>query len=181
MKTLTCHWIKCALFVLLLSWASQPLTVAGQSPMPEQGVQTERSTVLTLTVNGVSRQLSVADLAAMPQARVNVRNGHTNQDEVYTGVALSDLLSANGLPFTKDTQRTYLRSYLRAQGTDFYFAIYSASEVIPALNTSSVIVATHVNGRELGRDGLFKLVGTGDKQPARWVRNLISITLVTVN
>ena len=171
---------KCAVLAVLATSTSHP-AIAGQRSTTEQGVQAERSNALTLTVGGTSKQLSLGDLSSMPQTRVTVHNGHNNRDEVYTGVALHDLLSASGLPFTKETQRTYLRSYLRAQGTDFYFALYSAAEVSPDLNTSSVIVATQVDGRDLGTEGSFKLVSTEDKRPARWVRNLVSITLVTVN
>ena len=117
----------------------------------------------------------------MPQSTLRVHNAHANKDEVYTGVAVSDLLRVAGLPFSKETQQTLLRSYLRAQGTDFYFVLFSAPEVEPDLNTSSVLVATGVDGHDLGADGAFKLVGSGDKRPARWVRNLVSLTLLTVN
>ena len=157
----------------------QPRWAGGQQIAPVQSA--ERSTTLTLTLGGVSRQLSARDLSAMPQSQVTVHNVHTNRDETYTGVALYYLLSASGFPFTKETQPTYLRSYVRAQGADFYFVIYSASEVAPDLNNSKVLVATQMDRHDLGREGLFKLVSTGDKRPARWVRNLLSISLVTLN
>ncbi len=152
-----------------------------QDTMPSQRAPAERSAILTLTINGVSKQIALKDLASMPQSTLRVHNAHANKDEVYTGVAVSDLLRAAGLPFSKETQQTLLRSYLRAQGTDFYFVLFSASEVEPDLNTSSVLVATGVDGHDLGADGAFKLVGSGDKRPARWVRNLVSLTLLTVN
>jgi len=44
-----------------------------------------------------------------------------------------------------------------------------------------VIVATSVNGKDLGDDGEINLVASGDKKPMRWVSNLAKITLVTVN
>ena len=173
--TATKHAFALVLATLIL----QPRWVGGQRIAPVQS--TERSTTLTLTVGGVSKQLSARDLSAMPQSQVTVHNAHTNRDETYTGVALYDLLSASGFPFNKETQPMYLRSYLRAQGTDFYFVIYSASEVAPDLNSSNVLVATQVDRHDLGREGLFKLISTGDKRPARWVRNLLSISLVTLN
>ncbi len=158
-----------------------PLPCLSQSPTTGEHAPAERSTTLTLTVGGSSHQLSPAALAALPQSHLMVHNSHTNRDEDYSGVSLADLLAFAGLPFTKETQPTYLHSYLRAQGTDFYFVLYSASEVQPELSASSVLIATRLDGHDLGADGVFKLVSSSDKRPARWVRNLLSLTLVTVN
>ncbi len=162
-------------------WGLAALGVSAQSPAPTQHGVAERSTTLTLTLDGVSKQLTKADLSRMTQSTLTVHNSHTNREEHYTGVALVDMLSAAGLPFTKDTQQSLLHSYVRAQGTDFYFVLYSASELEPELNTSQVIVATAVDGQDLGEDGQFKLISSADKRPARWVRNLLSLTLVTLN
>lgn len=158
-----------------------PLPAFTQDLAPTPRTQAERSTSLTLTVGGISHQLSAATLAAMPQSHLTVHNSHTNRDETYAGVSLYDLLSSAGLPFTKENQQTYLHSYIRAQGTDFYFVLYSASEAQPDLTTSTVLIATRLDGHDLGPEGAFKLIASNDKRPARWVRNLVSLTLVTVN
>ena len=157
------------------------LSVLGQDLSTPSHAPAGRSTSLTLTVAGVSHQLSAASLAAMPQSHLVVHNSHTNRDENYAGVSLYDLLSSAGMSLTKENQQTFLHSYLRAQGTDFYFVLYSATEVQPDLNTSSVLIATRLDGHDLGAEGAFKLVTSNDKRPARWVRNLLSLTLVTVN
>ena len=185
MNPFTFRLMKFAFLTAVLALNACPARAAAQAAaqgtMPSQHAPAERSTILTLTVNGVSKQIALGDLASMPQSTLRVHNAHANKDEVYRGVAVSDLLRAAGLPFSKETQQTLLRSYLRAQGTDFYFVLFSASEVEPDLNASSVIVATGVDGHDLGADGAFKLVSSGDKRPARWVRNLVSLTLLTVN
>ena len=181
--------IKFALLVALAVSAACPLVWASQAgpqaadptAVPVKRAPAQRSTALTLTVNGTSRQISPGDLAKMPQSTLKVHNAHTDRDEVYTGVAVADLLRAGGLASSKETQGIFLRSYLQAQGMDFYFVIYSATEVEPDLNTASVIVATHVDGHELTDDGAFKLISSGDKKPARWVRNLFALTLTTIN
>jgi hypothetical protein len=41
-------------------------------------------------------------------------------------------------------------------------------------------VALGVDGKGLGDEGEFKIVIAGEKRPARWVRNLNSLTVVTV-
>jgi len=48
------------------------------------------------------------------------------------------------------------------------------------IHNADVLVAIAVDGKPLGEDGQIKLVASGDKRPARWVRNLSAITLVTV-
>jgi hypothetical protein len=41
-------------------------------------------------------------------------------------------------------------------------------------------VALTMGGKPLGYDGQLKLVSSEDKKPARWVRNLMAVTLVGV-
>jgi hypothetical protein len=48
------------------------------------------------------------------------------------------------------------------------------------MHAGDVIVALTLDGKPLTEDGAFKLVSTEDKRPARWVRNLMALTLVGV-
>jgi hypothetical protein len=138
------------------------------------------STTLALVVNGKTTTLSVADLQAMPQRTLTVHNAHTQVDETYMGVALSDLLAKQGIT-TADAagSRRVYHSYVRAEGTDHYWVLYSASEVEHAIHKGDVIVAVSMDGKPLADDGKFKLVATEEQKPARWVRNLQSLTFVT--
>lgn len=138
---------------------------------------TTPSTSLTLTVDGKATTLSAAELQAMPQKTVTVRNEHTKADETYTGVLLGDLLAKYGFPVDKTTQRKMLRSYLVAEGTDKYWVLYSVTEIEASEHNGEVIVATSMAGKPLGKDGQFKLVDSADKKPQRWVRNLKAITV----
>jgi len=165
--------------VLGASLSASP--VRGQA-MPEHAhAQASLSTSLTLTIDGKTTTLSVAELQAMPQKTVTVHNPHTKRDESYTGVELSDLLAKYGLALDRTTQRKVLHSYLRVEGTDHYFVLYSAAEVEGEIHNGDVIVATGMNGSGLGEDGAIKLVSSQDKKPMRWVRNITKITLVTVD
>jgi hypothetical protein len=135
------------------------------------------STILTLTVDGKATVFSTAELKAMPQKTVKVHNEHAKADETYSGVPLGDLLAKAGFVADKTTQRKMLRSYLRIEGTDKYWVVYSLTEVEASEHEGDVIVATSMDGKPLGADGELKLVSTGDKKPQRWVRNLAAITL----
>jgi hypothetical protein len=136
------------------------------------------STSLTLSVDGKTTTFPVADLKAMPQKTVSVHDEHTKMDESYSGVPLGDLLAKAGFTATKATQRKMLRSYLKAEGTDKYWVLYSVTEVEPSEHRGDVIVATSMNGKPLDADGELKLVSIEDAKPQRWVRNLTAITMV---
>jgi hypothetical protein len=135
------------------------------------------STSLTLTVDGKATVFSPAELTAMPQKTVKVHNAHTSVDETYSGVLLGDLLVKAGFVADKTTQQKMLRSYLRVEGTDKYWVVYSLTEVEGSEHDGDVLVATSMDGKGLGAGGELKLVSTGDKKPQRWVRNLVAITL----
>jgi hypothetical protein len=164
-----------ALFLLTAA-----LSLPAQQPMAEHAhAPAVPSTTLAFTVAGKSTTYNLADLKAMPQRTLTVHNGHNNKDEVYTGVALSDLLAKFGFNLDRDAKRIY-RTWLKAEGTDRYWVLYSASEVWSAMHTGDTLVALTLDGQPIAEDGAFKLVSSDDKRPARWVRNLDAITVVTV-
>jgi len=55
--------------------------------------------------------------------------------------------------------------------------VLSLAEVDPAFHQGQVIVADTRDGQQLGKNGPFQLIVSDDKRPARWVHNLVSITL----
>jgi hypothetical protein len=184
MKTAASLWCVMALCLATMGSAGANAQTA---PKTEMGKMTEHdhapappSTSLTVTVDGKATTLSVAELQSMPQKTVTVHNEHTKADESYTGVLLGDLLAKYGFAVEKTTQKKMLRSYLVVEGTDKYWVLYSVTEVEGSEHNGEVIVATSVGGKPLGADGQFKLVDSGDKKPQRWVRNLRSITVKSV-
>ena len=135
------------------------------------------STGLTLTVDGKSTTLPLTELQALPQRTITVHNEHTKADEIYSGVALGELLARSGFPVDSTTHRKMLRSYLIAEGTDKYWVLYSVTEIEASEHKADVIIATTRNGKPLGEDGALKLIDSGDQKPERWVRNLTAITI----
>ena len=135
------------------------------------------STSLIVTVDGKSLSFSPADVAAMPQKMLKVKNGHSGADETYTGVTLQTLLAKCG--FDSAPGKRLYHSYVRAEGTDHYWVLYSASELEGLLSGNEAIIALAVDGKPLGSEGQFKIVDALETEPARWVRNLQSLTVVT--
>jgi hypothetical protein len=142
----------------------------------------EPSTDLTVTgPQGKTMTLSSADVKALPHKTITVMNEHAKVNETYTGVALTDLLAKVGVPVGKDLKGKAYVMYVIAEGTDHYKVLYSLDEVDTVAHAGDVIVADTLNGAPLTTDGVFKLVSTEDKRPARWVRNLTTITVKTAD
>jgi hypothetical protein len=169
----------CAFAVCVVSFGMPRVRAQATGGMEMAKPAAVASTSLTLTVDGKPTTFSVADLKAMPQTSVSVHNEHSKMDETYSGVRLGDLLAKAGFVADKTTQKKMLHSLVRADGTDKYWVVYSATEVEGSEHDGDVIVATSMDGKPLGADGELKLVSTGDKKPQRWVRNLAAITLKT--
>ena len=138
------------------------------------------STALLVTAGGQSTTFKLADLQAMPQRSLTVHNAHSNKDETYTGVGLNDLLAKFKVSMDNGGAKQVYHSYVRAEGTDHYYVVYSATELESAAHAGDAMVALTVDGKALTEDGQFKMVVGGDKKPARWVTNLAKLTVVTV-
>jgi hypothetical protein len=147
-------------------------------PMPESMGQNKiPSGPLTISYNGQSSQWTAATLAALPHTTLTLFNEHAKANQTYSGVLLTDLLTPLGVP-NKPHGKDF-RIYLLAEGSDGYQVVYSGGEVTPDVHDGTVLVADSVDGKPIGGEGPLKLVATGEKRPARWVRNLVAIRVET--
>jgi hypothetical protein len=158
--------------------AGQPALVAQQM---EHSATPTPSTHLTIsTYEGKTLNFGPDELAALPHKQVAVFNAHSKANETYSGVLLADLLSKAGVPLGESVRGKLFMIGIVAQGMDNYSVLYSLAEVDPSIHTGDVIVADMLDGQKLGKDGAFKMVASEEKRPARWVRNLTSISVVKV-
>ena len=112
----------------------------------------------------------------MPHKSVTVFNEHTKANQTYSGVPLIDLLTQLGVP-DKPHGKEFLL-YLVAAGSDGYQVVYSLGELTPDVYDATVLVADTQDGKPIADDGPLKLVATGERRPARWVRNLVAIRVL---
>ncbi len=167
--------VSAAMFV----WALSLGAVSAQQEQPEQVPMAQVKAPpepLKITFGDKSATWTVAALAGLPHVTVTVHNEHTKADETYSGVPLIALLAPLGVsekPRGKD-----LRLYVVAEGSDMYEVVYAIGEVTPDVSASTVMVADTENGKALASDGPLKLIATGEKRPARWVRNLVAIKVM---
>ncbi len=176
-RTLIFFWVVCAALALG--------AVAQDSPTPPSPMKMDHpavakkgpANVLTVTFGETSQKYTLQDLASLDHHAIDVVNGHTKANEHYAGVLLSTLLTKVGVP-DKPHGKDF-RLYLVAEGADGYQVVYSLGEVSPDVHDGTVIVADRLGVETLADTGPFQLVATGEKRPARWVRNLVSIRVLT--
>ena len=146
-----------------------------QQPAP---AASDKSELLITVASHEPLHLSTAELKALPHVTVTFHNSHTNADETYSGVRLSDLLAKLGAPLGDALRGKALANYVVATGSDGYKSVLALGEIDPSFHPGDVIVADAMDGKPLdAHSGPFKLVVTEDKRPARSVRNLVSIEL----
>jgi hypothetical protein len=132
---------------------------------------------LKITFGDKSAVWTSPSLAALPHTTITVFNEHAKANQTYAGVPLIDLLTPLGV--TAKPRGKDFRLYIVAEGSDDYQVVYSIGEITPDVHDGTVLVADTVDGKSLENNGLFQLVATGEKRPARWVRNLVGIRVLT--
>jgi hypothetical protein len=138
-----------------------------------------------LTISGEVAKplsLSLADLSAMPHKSLKVTNPHDEKEEVYEGVALADLLKLAGAAEGEHLRGAAMATYVLAEAADGYRVVFSLAELDPGIQDSNVLVADKVDGHALDcKVGPLRLVAPLDKRPARWVRMVQSIRVITAD
>ncbi|MGH8060602.1 MAG: hypothetical protein ACREO7_01120 [Pseudoxanthomonas sp.] len=122
--------------------------------------------------------IDAATLATLPREAVTATaHGNTLQCE---GVALAALLrTANALP-AEPLRGGQLANYVLVAARDGYRAVFSLAELEPTLGNHRVVLVDRCDGQPLGDDdGPLRLVAPEESRPARWVRQVQSITVVT--
>lgn len=121
--------------------------------------------------------IDAATLATLPRETLAVvAHGKTLHCE---GVSLAALLrTANALP-AEPLRSGQLASYVLVAARDGYRAVFSLAELEPSLGNRKVLLVDRCDGQPLDdEDGPLRLIAPDESRPARWVRQVRSITVV---
>jgi len=143
----------------------------------QQSAQPRDALLLTAGANHTPVSISLAEFRAMPHVTITVHNAHAGADETYSGVPLAELLAKLDAPLGEHLHGKALASYIVAAGSDGYSVVLSIAEADPSFHGGEILVADTRGGQPLGKSGPFQLIVSEDKRPARWVHNLVSISL----
>lgn len=130
---------------------------------------------------GVSKTLSAADLAALPQAEV-VTTGRDSSRVVLRGPTIRSLMTLVGAPAGHDLRGPNMLLVVVAEASDGYRVAYALSELDDQFGATTAIVALTNNGAPLpAAEGPLRIaLGGGGEHRARWLRQLIRLRLVRV-
>jgi hypothetical protein len=147
---------------------------------PQQAAQPKDTLLLTAGANHAPVSLSLTDFRSIPHVTITVHNAHADADETYSGVPLVVLLAKLDAPLGEHLRGKALASYIVALGSDGYSVVLSIAEADPNFHGGEILVADTRDGQPLGKSGPFQLIVSEDKRPARWVHNLVSISLQNI-
>jgi hypothetical protein len=164
-------------FCLVVSILSLLLS-SGESRGQNPGPDAKAKPSLAVRGEGIQAlRLESSDLAGMPRRSVKARD-RDGRESVFDGVVVAEILKKAGVKQGKDLRGELLASYLLVEASDGYRVVFALPELDQAFTDRIVLLADHKDGKPLGdREGPFRIVVPDEKRPARWVRQVVSLTL----
>jgi len=168
---------KLALLLALVAFFT-----ALQAHAQSQSTPPAPSFKLTVTGGEKPLTLSLDDLKHLPRTTLKVTKPHEGKEETYEGVPLAKILEQAGVPHGATLRGNAMTTVVVAEGSDGYRAVFALAELDSDFQDSQVIVADTLNGTAMDEKlGPLRIVAPHDKRPARWVHNLVTITISNVN
>ncbi len=134
-------------------------------------------TLQVVNEEGHSATIMAAQLAVLPHVTVNVRDH--DKDAQFEGVPLATALSMTGIQLGDSLRGPRMTEVLLVEAGDGYKVVFALAEIDPAFATREIILADKRDGKPLdAKEGPLRIVAPGDKRPARWVRQVITLKLI---
>jgi hypothetical protein len=131
-----------------------------------------------MDAEGHATSLTMAQVSGLPHVTVNVHDH--DKDAQFEGVALAPLLATAGIQLGDALRGPRMSEVLMVEAADGYKVVFALAEVDPAFATREIILAFKRNGTPMdAREGPFRIVAPGDKRPARWIRQVTTLKIVT--
>lgn len=111
---------------------------------------------------------------------VSATNAHEKKTATYSGVPLRDLLREAGVPTGESLRGKAMATAIVVSASDGYQVVFSVAELDESIGDLQVLVADSEDGKALPPTaGPLRLIVPTDKHPARWVRMVKSIRVVS--
>ena len=123
--------------------------------------------------------LSRADLETLPRAEVTT--GASDSPTTFKGVALKAVLERAGVSFGESLKGKRLSECLLVEAADGYRVVIALPEIDPVFTDKQIVLAFLRNGKQLDdREGPYRIVIPDEKKMARWVRQVTTLKIVSV-
>lgn len=138
---------------------------------------TSSSTSLELVgLDGATRTVSATELAALRRVDTTVSAHQTTGR--YSGVLLTDLLGLVGAPRGDSLRGKALGDYVVVEAADGYRVVFGIAEFDAGYTDRIAILADRKDGAPLtASEAPYRLIIPGDRRPARWIRQVVRISL----
>jgi DMSO/TMAO reductase YedYZ molybdopterin-dependent catalytic subunit len=166
--------LKILLAALLL--APQSLTPAAAPAPPAPPAS--GSPILEVAGAATPLKLTPELLHRLPRRQISVPATEHGSAAAFEGVRLRDLLSEAGVPAGEAVHGKYLSWIVVVDAADGYRAVFALAELDPGFTDRLVILADTRDGKPLpAAEGPLRLILPDEKRPARWVRQVMHITV----
>lgn len=145
----------------------------------QTGTATPSKAVL-LTIDGevaTSLKLTATDLAKLPRRSVRAK-GHDGKDASFGGVELGEVLKLAGVKVGEQLRGKELALYLIVGAADNYRAVFALPELDHGFTDRIILLADLRDGKPLSeKEGPLRIVVPDEKREARWVRQVVTLTI----
>lgn len=142
------------------------------------------SSPVLLTIGGeVAKpgKLTASDLAKLPRRSVQAKD-HDGKDTAFEGIELAEVLKLAGVKFGEHLRGKELALFMVVDAADGYRAVFALPELDHAFTDRIVLIADRRDGKPLAeKEGPLRIVVPDEKRQARWVRQVVSLTIRRAN
>ena len=125
--------------------------------------------------------LSAASFEGLPRVTATVTAHGSKEAATYEGVALTSLLVKAGVAAGEDIKGKKLSLVVVAKAADGYQAVYALAELDPKFSKKLFLLADRKNGKPIDeKEGPYRIVVPDEERQARWVRQVTSIVVRSV-
>jgi hypothetical protein len=125
-------------------------------------------------------KLDSSNLERMKHVEVKAISHQDHHEHSFSGVPLSVIISQSGAIPDNQLRGKYLSKYILVTGADGYKAVIAIPETDPAFTDNTIILADREDGKILDKNtGSFQIIVPGDKRPARCVRQVVAIDILS--
>lgn len=131
------------------------------------------------TSDGNTTTFSAEDLASFAHVVVDVQDHGTPAQ--FQGIPLVALLQKAGLKFDAKSHVPAISDVIIVEASDGYKASFAIAEIDPSISSSQVVLADKSDGKPLdAKQGPLRIIATGDKRAARWVRQVTVVRVASM-
>jgi hypothetical protein len=160
------HSAAAVAFALLAVLGPRAGAQTTQSPAPAAATALPHVTVSAATFEGLAR-----------------RTVTVTEDDVkvtYGGVDLGAALAKYGAPAGASLHGPAAADYALVRASDGYRTVFALAELDPALTDKIVLLADRRNDAPLdAKTGPFRIVVPDEKHHLRWIRNVVTIDVIS--